>query len=542
MNEQMIPLKELKDNPYQGRDTYDGIEDLARTIAVSGLQQAPKARRNGTGWELKFGHRRKRAFDWLAKNFKKEGLPDRYDGYSVMPVEIEELSDREMFDVVVIENVQRDDLKPTEKARLLKRYQEQFPSATSREIGLVFGMNESTARGMVRLLDLPASAQQALDEGKITQATARTLLSVQRIAPAGFIDQAVCEIEKQAGNHLPNDVLADMVERLQSVEELWDEQYRQGKPKAGDHGWDLDMKKFPNSHLPAMSENEVAANEANVEHLLNPPACTACPFYSKIQGSHFCGLKPCFQRKTIAWKAYLLERASKASGIPVYDPEKDGTAQKLESYSDKKLFESKSPGLRLIAGRGYQSFPGLNDDVVLVVATGEALNKLHHRSSTSGGVRGGKKTEKEKAAARALKVYKPLRKQLLWMFTACAAPLFASVPYEMLRRIDGWNYLGVDVRPPDDVIVPDSAKVSAEKVDYLRRLIIWRMCKADDYQESLHRTDLTKLARRLEALAKQWGVKYPKSLTKLAEQYEEQVRDAARVVAAETKAAKKGTS
>ena len=58
MNEQLIALEQIKPNPYQGREEYGDIEPLARSIATDGLQEIPKARKNGKGYELKFGHRR----------------------------------------------------------------------------------------------------------------------------------------------------------------------------------------------------------------------------------------------------------------------------------------------------------------------------------------------------------------------------------------------------------------------------------------------------------------------------------------------------
>lgn len=135
MPEQLIQLEIIDDNPYQDRGSYEDISELGRTIAVNGLEQKPKARLVGKRYQLKFGHRRKRAFEWLRDHYETEGLPNRYSGYSVMPLDVEDITDKEMFDGVVIENVHRDDLKVTEKARLLRRYKEVNPEATSEQNG-----------------------------------------------------------------------------------------------------------------------------------------------------------------------------------------------------------------------------------------------------------------------------------------------------------------------------------------------------------------------------------------------------------------------
>ena len=80
MSEQLIRLEIIDDNPFQDRGSYEDIPELGRTIAVSGLEQKPKARLVGKRYQLKFGHRRKRAFEWLRDIFEAEGLPNRYSG------------------------------------------------------------------------------------------------------------------------------------------------------------------------------------------------------------------------------------------------------------------------------------------------------------------------------------------------------------------------------------------------------------------------------------------------------------------------------
>jgi len=50
---------------------------------------------------------RRKAFEWLVKNWKKEGLADRYQGYTVMPLNVDDLSDDEMYRYAITENIQR---------------------------------------------------------------------------------------------------------------------------------------------------------------------------------------------------------------------------------------------------------------------------------------------------------------------------------------------------------------------------------------------------------------------------------------------------
>ena len=115
----LIPLSKIQPNPYQPRivDDPEHIEKLARSIAADKLLQVPMARNHGhnRSCELAFGHSRRKAFEWLRDNWKAQGLTDRYTGYTVMPLEVVELTDEEMYRYAITENVQRKDLNPIEQ-------------------------------------------------------------------------------------------------------------------------------------------------------------------------------------------------------------------------------------------------------------------------------------------------------------------------------------------------------------------------------------------------------------------------------------------
>lgn len=527
MIEELVKLEIIDDNPFQYRVSYEDIPELGRTIAVSGLEQMPKARLVGKRYQLKFGHRRKRAFEWLRENFKAEGLPDRYNGYSVMPLDVEEINDKEMFDGVVIENVHRDDLKVTEKARLLQRYREVNPEATSEQIGMVFNMKGATVRGMDIFLDLPGPVQARLDDGTISMGTARLLHSMQKVAPEAKILETlkrIEKIEKEEGNQLPEDVIDRAIDHLENTVDMWNGDHREGKPRGGYHGWPLDMKNLPTRLLPAMSEKTVGAYEAHLDHLMNPPACTACPFYTKVRGSHYCGMKVCFERKSVAWGDYAVEAANRSTKIAVYT-ESDGAYRALESYDDKSLFEKKHKDLRLLPKRmlngAFQSFKGLDDDLVIVVATGEALNKM--KGSGRGSTKGGKKTEKEKAEMRAMRLYRQVRRELVWEYTAAAQSLFEGLPIEVLRKIRKWHFVVIDDNIPDEYRHPDTG-TAAEKLEYARRDLVWALIIGETSHYS--RGELTGILAKFVELT---NVKAPKQLMKRAQEWDAEIHELARV-------------
>lgn len=530
--EQLINLNFIDDNPNQDRSSYDDIAELGRSIALAGLQQQPKARLVGNRYQLKFGHRRKRAFEWLRDNWKTEGLTDRYNGYTAMPLDVEAITDDEMFDGVLIENAHRDDLKVTERARLLRRYKEVHPEATSEKIGLVFNMNAATVRGMDIFLDLPEEAQAALDNGTISQGAARLLHSMMKITTTAKVIETVKNIEKEKGITLPEAVIDSAIDRLPNTVDMWSS-HQSGKPRSGYYGWLLDMKNFPNRLLPAMTVEQVGAYEAQIDHLTNPPACTACPFYTKVRGSHYCGMDVCYKRKMVAWEFYAVEQASKNTKIPVYT-EEDGTFRAL-GYSDGNLFEKRHKGLRLIRKSivdryAHQHFKGFDSDLVLVVATGEELlAKIVRSTGTSGSARGGKKTEKEKAEMRAMKVYRIKRLELMWEYTAAAEKIFESVPMDVLKKLNDWKNIMIDDRIPAEYDHPQTG-TAAQQLSFQRRELVWRMI-----MNKLSFYERKGMVDALDKFAAVTGVKAPKTLIKRAEEWDAEIKAAASVSTATVK-------
>lgn len=165
-----VALKDLQDSPFQSRNSY-GSETpkfLAASIAENGLQQYPLVRKVNGKYQLVFGHRRKQAYEYLYRSGMKS--------FEFIPCRLVELSDRQSFEVSITENLARAQLNPIEKAEAMKRYMELF-SATSEEVGKLFGVKSSTVRGTVRMLNLPEKEKDQMRSGDLTFNKAKEILA-----------------------------------------------------------------------------------------------------------------------------------------------------------------------------------------------------------------------------------------------------------------------------------------------------------------------------------------------------------------------------
>jgi ParB family transcriptional regulator, chromosome partitioning protein len=150
-------------NPYQPRQTFEEAEiaDLADSIRTHGIIQPLVVRLIGDNYELIAGERRLRAAqaaDWRQ-----------------VPVLIREVDDRQMAELAIVENVQRKDLNAIEKAESFQRYIDQY-QCTQEDLAGRVQVDRSTVANLIRLLELPATVKQMVQQGDISQGHARALL------------------------------------------------------------------------------------------------------------------------------------------------------------------------------------------------------------------------------------------------------------------------------------------------------------------------------------------------------------------------------
>lgn len=165
-NVEELPLAEIRPNPYQPRKTFDeaGLQDLANSIATTGVFQPIIVRKSVNGYEIITGERRFRA--------------SKLAGKTTIPAIVRQFDDPEMMEIAVLENLQREDLTPLDEAQaydtLIKRLK-----LTQAEVSKRLGKSRPYIANYLRLLTLPAEVKQLLNSGKLSMGQARTLLSLK---------------------------------------------------------------------------------------------------------------------------------------------------------------------------------------------------------------------------------------------------------------------------------------------------------------------------------------------------------------------------
>ena len=160
-----IPLAQIVPNPFQPRKTFsaEGLQELCASIREFGVIQPLIVRKADSGYELIAGERRLRA----------SGLAGRDD----VPCVLRDASDKEMAEIALIENLQREDLHYFEEALGYEKLLLQF-NLTQEVLAERVGKNQSTIANKLRLLKLPPEMREYIFEEKLTERHSRALLKV----------------------------------------------------------------------------------------------------------------------------------------------------------------------------------------------------------------------------------------------------------------------------------------------------------------------------------------------------------------------------
>ena len=176
-----VPIESLKPNPDQPRKTFrqEDLEELTASIRDKGVLQ-PILVRTQPGedgvWQIIAGERR-----WRASQAAR---------LTEVPIVVHEMDDVEVFEVAIVENVQRADLNPLEEAEAYRVLMERFGRTQDAVAGVV-GKSRSHVANTLRLLQLPERVLFYVREGKLTAGHARALINTPdpaQLADIAFVD------------------------------------------------------------------------------------------------------------------------------------------------------------------------------------------------------------------------------------------------------------------------------------------------------------------------------------------------------------------
>ena len=159
----MLGVHDIDDNPFQPRREFSEPEivSLAESLKEHDMLQPVLVRRVGSRWQLISGERRLRAAIRA--------------GWTQVPARVRTADDRLVAELAIVENLQRKDLNPIEKALSFRRYLDEHQS-TQEDLAKRLKIDRSTIANLLRLLELPQQVQSELASGKITNGHARAIL------------------------------------------------------------------------------------------------------------------------------------------------------------------------------------------------------------------------------------------------------------------------------------------------------------------------------------------------------------------------------
>lgn len=161
-----VKINDVEPNADQPRKVFDQerLQALAESIKEHGVVQPIIVRQDGNRYVIVAGERR-----WRAAKLA---------GLKTIPVVIKELSSRQVMEIALIENLQREDLNPIEEAEAYQKLMEEY-NMTQEEVAKLVGKSRAAIANSVRLLSLAKEIQEMLVDGRLTSGHARTLVAIE---------------------------------------------------------------------------------------------------------------------------------------------------------------------------------------------------------------------------------------------------------------------------------------------------------------------------------------------------------------------------
>ena len=166
-----VPVEQVAPNPFQPRRQFsdEQLQELAESIKVHGVLEPIVVRPvEGPGpvrYQLVVGERR-----WRAA---------RLAGLATLPAVVRSVGDREMLQMALVENLQREDLNPLEEAEAYRRLMEEF-GLSQEDVARAVGRSRPTVSNTLRLLELEPEIQELLRAGRLSAGHGKALLGLPR--------------------------------------------------------------------------------------------------------------------------------------------------------------------------------------------------------------------------------------------------------------------------------------------------------------------------------------------------------------------------
>jgi ParB/RepB/Spo0J family partition protein len=267
---------QLHDNPYQVRLARNlaKFDELKASIRERGILEKPIARKDpkdATAYQLAFGHGRRDA--WAAV---RPGEP--------MEVEIQQLTDQQMFDYSWAENHDREDLSPIEEALLLQKEGAEFhltqKQLAERHKNL---KDQGSISNKLALLYLPDSVRMMVHRRELAERQARQLIPFAKISPKDT-EQTAREIR---------DIVGNTRDSIFSPEDLIRNLYNKHANPINTNHWSSERKFliWPRKPIKTDPSNRIKGAPDEVS------ACNGCPFMRKHEVRTYCFRPACLQTK-----------------------------------------------------------------------------------------------------------------------------------------------------------------------------------------------------------------------------------------------------
>ena len=163
---QNIKVIEIEPNKEQPRKHFDSLEDLAKSIKRYGVIQPIIVNKKDNYYMIVAGERRWRA--------------SKIAGLTEIPCIVRDNDERKNREIALIENIQREDLNPIEKARGFKQLLDEY-ELTQQELADMVGISRSALANTVRLLNLDPRIMKLAEEGKLLECHCRSLMAIDDV-------------------------------------------------------------------------------------------------------------------------------------------------------------------------------------------------------------------------------------------------------------------------------------------------------------------------------------------------------------------------